>query len=177
MKVHIKALLALGMVASASGAFAQQAGKSFPKSLAPAGATNPKPGVATRAPAPALSRVTVWAVGSSQYNSWEEGLTNAYITTYDHGGDGMTIAVWEVGYANPSSRIGKMNGTQLPQPFLTESLCGTSTTYPVWCVAGQTITGNMVYYDLSGYQSGSFSGVATSLVFPYNQRNTSINIR
>lgn len=174
MTMRLKAILGLMMLGTAAGAFAQ-AGQQFLTTLAPPGAVTPR--ATTRAPAPPLTRAAVWAVGSTQANGWDEGLTNAFITPSDHGGQQLRVAVWEVGYANSSSRIGKMNGTQLPQPTQTEALCGTNTTTPIWCNTGGIVTGYMVYYVLDGYQSGSFQDIATSLVFPYNQRNGQISIK
>lgn len=174
MRLATALIVALSISAAGSAA-AQTASESYSKSLAPAGSRPPR--ASTMASAPPLTRVSIWAVGSEQYGNWEQGLTNAFITANDHGGGAMSVAVWEVGYANTSSRIAKMNGTQLPNAYLTEALCGTSTTTPQWCNGTGTITGYMVYYDLNGYQAGSFSDVATSLVFPYNQKSASINIK
>lgn len=182
----LKALIVITMLSSAAGAIAQT---SAPKSEPAPGSAPLLPmttntgtvrsgaQITPRGPAPALAKVVVYGVASSQYGDWEYPPQGAFATSADHGGSVMRVAVWEQGYANSSSRIAKMSGTQLPNAYAETALCGTSTTIPYSCGSGQTVTGYMVYYDLDGYQSGSFTYQAVSLVFPNATRYTSINIQ
>lgn len=183
MTIALTALLMLGVVAGASAETSPHEGSARQRDvqLAPLGVNSgpaPLQSVTPTAPAPALSRVVVYAVGSTQYGGYEYTPQNAFITTGDHGGTALRVVVWEQGYSRSASRIAKMNGTQLPTPYLEQPLCGTGTSTPQACpFSGGTITGYLVYYNLDGYQVGLFSFQATSLVFPYSLRNTSISIR
>ncbi len=66
-----------------------------------------------RAPAPALSRVTVYAVGSTNCD-WKYMTTVGQLsTTCDHGGALLRVAVEEIGYGN--NPIAWMNSGLLPR--------------------------------------------------------------
>ncbi|MDR2450364.1 MAG: YolA family protein [Candidatus Accumulibacter sp.] len=105
-------------------------------------------------PAPNLSSVRVFAVGSTLYDDWEYISPGAYSTSYDHGGQILQVAVLEFGYG--LTRIGKMNGSTVPK-IESGTVCGTPSNFTLECSAGQTVTGFMHVYDLSGYQNGTFT--------------------
>jgi hypothetical protein len=111
-------------------------------------------------PAPNLSSVRIFAVGSSSYGDWEYPSAGAYSTSNDHGGQIVQVAVLEFGYGlNP---IAKMDGSTVP---IDESgmVCGTPANFTLECSVGQTMTGTMYIYDVSGYQNGTFTYQNTSI--------------
>jgi hypothetical protein len=133
---------------------------------------------ATLAPAPPLSYVQVYAVGSTNVG-WETlSNSSALSTTYDHGGANLYVEVLELGYGgNP---IVKMNGGLLPSSanYATYSVCSDvyGNLYSP-CNAGQTVAGWLRYYDVSGNQSGLFEYQNTSLNSPWNTMSDRISIR
>ncbi|CDG83669.1 YolA family protein [Janthinobacterium agaricidamnosum] len=129
------------------------------------------------APAPALSRVAIYAVGSSNCD-WEYmTILGQLSTTCDHGGQLLRVAVQEIGYG--ASPFAWMNGGLLPQSanYTNQSICIVGNNY-VWpCPAGYTVVGWMKYYNLDGQQSGKFQFQDTSINAPFNTLSTSILIK
>ena len=110
-------------------------------------------------PAPNLSSVRVYAVGSSNYGDWEFLPTGALSTANDHGGQ-VQVAVLEFGYGvNP---VATMNGNSV-SIYESTAVCGPPSNFNFPCTNGQTMTGTMYIYDVSGYQNGTFAYQHTSI--------------
>jgi hypothetical protein len=110
----------------------------------------------TRAPAPGLSSIRVYAVGSP--NCGTEYTTGNMSTTCNHGGN--RAVVLEFGYGvNP---VAKMNGNVVSMVAST-TVCGTTSNFTFNCSAGQTVIGFAYEYDLDGYQNGTFTYQNTSI--------------
>lgn len=127
-----------------------------------------------RAPAPALSSIRVYAVGSTACG-WEYTNGNSS-TTCNHGGGELRVAIIEIGYgANP---IASMNGGQLPRSarYASTGICITGTQYTWPCTPGQTVVGWLDEYNVDGHESGYFQYQNTSTNAPYNTLYTQINI-
>lgn len=127
-----------------------------------------------RAPAPALSSVRVYAVGSTSCG-WEYINGNSS-TSCNHGGGELRVAIIEIGYgANP---IASMNGGHLPRSarYASTGICITGTQYTWPCTPGQTIVGWLDEYNVDGQESGYFRYQNTSTNAPYNTLYTQINI-
>ncbi|QMV13540.1 YolA family protein [Vibrio spartinae] len=133
-----------------------------------------KSGKVELAPAPPLSSMWVYAVGSSDCG-WEStaGLT---VTTCNHGGSALRAAVLEIGYG--SSSIAWMNGGILPRSaqYASTSVCVTGNYYTWPCTAGQIVVGWLVEYNLDGHQNGTFKYQNTSTNSPWNTMSVRIRI-
>ncbi len=130
-----------------------------------------------RAPAPPLTQVYIYAVGSSNCN-WEYITNGQNSTVCNHGGALLRAVVREIGYGGEG--IAWINGSLLPSSarYLTESICVVGGSYVFPCpAAGYTIVGWMKYYKLDGYQSGTFKYQNTSLNSPWNTMFTQIRIQ
>ena len=130
-----------------------------------------------RAPAPSLTRIAVYAVGSSDCG-WEYMTSiGQFSTTCNHGGSLLRAAVQEIGYGN--NPIAWMTGGILPSStnYLTESICIVGSSYTSPCPAGYTVVGWMKYYNLDGNQNGLFEFQDTSTNSPWNTMYTRINIQ
>ncbi len=128
------------------------------------------------APAPPLTRMFVFAVGSTNCN-WEYMTSVGQLaTTCNHGGAQMSAAVLEIGYG--SNPIAWMSGTVLPNSanYQTTPVCIVGTRYDWPCSPGATIVGFLRYYNLNGYQNGLFRYQNTSINAPMNTLSTRINI-
>lgn len=127
------------------------------------------------APAPALSNMWVYAVGSTNCD-WEytSGLST---TACDHGGPELRVAVLEIGYG--SNRVAWMIGGLLPSSAMYEStlVCVTGGYYTWPCSAGQTAVGFLNKYRLDGHQSGQFKYQNTSSNAPFNTMSVQISIK
>lgn len=125
------------------------------------------------ATAPPLSYVQVRYVGSSN-QGWEPIADAQASTTLDHGGAQLRVLTVEVGYG--TVRIAKINGVTLPSTanYQTIAFCGSNFLTP--CSAGQTIVGYTRYWNLDGYQGGTFSYQTTSINSPFNTMIDSLNI-
>jgi len=189
-KSFVKALMLSAMVAVAGtpAAFAQEKpqgqqtlvsmgsvsdkGKPIPVDPPKSGETNSAP--APRAPAPPLTAMWVYAVGSTNCG-WEytAGLTT---TTCDHGGPELRTAVLEIGYG--ASRVAWMNSGLVPSGSMYAStpVCVTGGYYTWPCTAGQTVVGFLNEYNLDGNQSGLFKYQNTSSNSPFNTMSVQINI-
>ncbi|WP_158621434.1 DUF4879 domain-containing protein [Corallococcus aberystwythensis] len=133
-------------------------------------------GVTTLGPAPALSYVQVYAVGSSNVG-WEYVSASQFTTAYDHGGDVLLVAVLELGYG--TSRYVTMAGSLVSGSanYANDSICDDGFGgLALPCSPGQTIVGFMRYYDVSGNQSGSFYYQSTSINSPFNTMSDSMSI-
>lgn len=125
------------------------------------------------APAPPLSYVQVRYVGSSN-QGWEPISDAMASTTLDHGGAQLRVLTVEVGYG--TIRIAKINGTTLPSTanYQTIAFCGSNFLTP--CSPGQTIVGYTRYWNVDGYQGGTFSYQTTSINSPFNTMIDTLNI-
>lgn len=125
------------------------------------------------APAAPLSYVQVRYVGSSNIG-WEAISDSMPSTIQNHGGAQLRVLTVEVGYG--ISRVAKINGTTLPSSanYQTIAFCGSNFLTP--CSAGQTIVGYSRYWNLDGYQGGSFYYQTTSINSPWNTMSDTLNI-
>lgn len=125
------------------------------------------------APAPPLSYVQVRYVGSSN-QGWEPIADAQTSTTLDHGGAQLRVLTVEVGYG--TVRIAKINGMTLPSTanYQTIAFCGSNFLTP--CSPGQTIVGYTRYWNVDGYQGGTFSYQTTSINSPFNTMIDTLNI-
>ena len=132
-----------------------------------------QPGIAF-APAPALTSVRVYAIGSTNCG-WEYP-GGALGTSCDHGGAQLRAAVLEVGYG--SFRVVWMNGGVLASSAMYAStpVCITNGYYSWPCTAGQTVVGFLNEYTLDGSQGGQFKYQSTSINAPGNTLSVQINI-
>lgn len=133
-----------------------------------------KSGAVARAPAPPLTAMWVYAVGSTDCG-WEytAGLTT---TTCNHGGAQLRSAVLEIGYG--SNPVAWMNGGLLPSSarYASTPVCVTGGYYTWPCTAGQTVVGFLNEYNLDGYQNGIFKYQNTSTNSPWNTMSVQISI-
>ncbi|MDI9689709.1 YolA family protein [Burkholderia cenocepacia] len=140
----------------------------------PAATPQIKSGAVARAPAPPLTAMWVYAVGSTDCG-WEytAGLTT---TTCNHGGAQLRSAVLEIGYG--ASRVAWMNSGVLPSSAMYAStpVCITGGYYTWPCTAGQTVVGFLNEYNLDGYQNGIFKYQNTSTNSPWNTMSVQISI-
>ncbi len=130
----------------------------------------------SRGPAPALSYLEIYAIGSSNYNGWEYVSEGQYSTTYDHGGTTMNAITLELGYGYVP--VATMNGGQLPSAasYRSDSLCWGSDGNLDYCSSGETIAGWLKYWDISGQEGGTFTYQNTSFN-PTNTMSDTINIK
>ena len=135
-----------------------------------------KSGAAPLAAAPPLTKLFVYAVGSTNCG-WEYMTTIGQIsTTCNHGGAQLRSAVLEIGYG--SSPIAWMSGALLPSSanYQITPVCVVGGVYSWPCPAGSVVVGFLRYYKLDGYQSGLFRYQNTSTNSPWNTLSTQINI-
>ncbi len=120
----------------------------------------------TRAPAPPLTQLYVYSVGSADNNNEWEYVNGAYSTTNNHGGAVLYVSTVEVGYATPSSRIAKMNGTRLDyiEAFALKN-------------SSNIIVGYQYFWDATGPNNGDFTYTARSINYPWNTMSTLIYIQ
>jgi hypothetical protein len=139
----------------------------------PASVPPPASGKHARAPAPPLTAILVYAVGSSNCG-WE--YPSGTTTACDHGGAQLRTAVLEIGYG--SNAIAWMAGGILPNSAMYAStpVCITGGYYSWPCTAGQTVVGFLNEYNLDGWQSGIFKYQNTSINSPWNTISTQISI-
>ncbi|WP_366144632.1 YolA family protein [Idiomarina sp.] len=144
------------------------------QSNVPANISNRTDSVTPFAPAPPLTDMWVYAVGSSDCG-WEEtaGLS---VTTCDHGGTQLRVAILEIGYG--SNEIAWMNGGQLTNSdqYSSTPVCVTGGYYSWPCSAGQTVVGYLNEYSVDGYQNGIFKYQNTSTNSPWNTMSVQISI-
>ncbi|AEY69549.1 hypothetical protein AH2_00039 [Burkholderia phage vB_BceS_AH2] len=172
-RVLFSVVAAVAVAVCGTSAFAQTAPLEFSGALAKApDAKAPE----LRAPAPPLSRIIMFAVGSSNCG-WEYMTTIGQIsTTCDHGGAQLRAVVQEIGYGG--TPIAWMQGGLLPNSanYLNEAICIVNGYYTTACPNGATIVGWYRYFNLDGYQNGQFQEQNTSIVSPFNTLSTFINI-
>lgn len=129
--------------------------------------------VALAQSAPALTYLQIRYVNSS--NQGSEAIADAATsTTKNHGGAQMRVLTVEVGFGN--NRVATINGNVLPASanYSTTPFCSLSFSTP--CSPGQTIVGYTRWWNIDGYQSGTFSYRTTSVNFPYNTLTDTLNI-
>ena len=127
-----------------------------------------------RAPAPPLSSMWVYAVGST--NCGWENTAGLSATACNHGGPELRSAVLEIGYG--SNRVVWMNGGLLPSSAMYAStpVCVTNGYYTWPCTAGQTVYGFLNEYTLDGRDNGVFRYQNTSTNSPGNTLSVQISI-
>ena len=113
--------------------------------------------VQLKGPAPQVSRVTVFAVGSSQYGGWEYMTTVGQTSTAaDHGGELLRVVVQVIGYDNPAMNWSTMDGTYTAAAYQSESLCIVNGFYDTSCPVGTVVVGWLRYYNWDGFSHGQF---------------------
>jgi hypothetical protein len=129
---------------------------------------------AKRAPAPPLTTIWVYGVGST--NCGWEYTSDLYLTKCDHGGGELRVAILEIGYG--ANRIASMNGGVLPSSamYASTTVCVTGGRYTWPCTAGQTVVGFLNEYNVDGNESGTFRYQNTSSNAPWNTVSAQINI-
>jgi hypothetical protein len=129
-------------------------------------------------PAPPLTRVLVYAVGSTQYGGWEYMTTiGQQWTVGDHGGAQLRVVVQEIGHG--SSRFAWMAGSMLPDSanYHNDSICISGNYYVAPCPVGGIVVGWYRYYNLDGWQENIFTYQNTSTNQPWNTLSTGISIQ
>jgi Domain of unknown function (DUF4879) len=129
----------------------------------------------TEAAAPRLSFLQIAFVGSSNIG-WEGITALQSMTSNDHGGAQLRVVTEEIGYGNLP--VARFNGSVLANSknYFTETICWNGSVYVIPCSAGQTIVGYRKYWNLDGYQIGSFSYQNKSTNSPWNTMSDSISI-
>lgn len=127
------------------------------------------------APAPALTYLQIRYVGSSN-QGWEPISDSQFSTALDHGGAQLRALTVELGYG--SAPVAFMNGAVLPSTknYSTVPFC-TATNFLAPCQPGQVIIGFVRYWNLDGYQNGTFAYRNTSTNSPFNTMSDSLSIR
>jgi hypothetical protein len=133
---------------------------------------------ALRGPAPPLTRVMVYAVGSTQYGGWEYMTTiGQQGTVGDHGGAQLRVVVQEIGHGNVP--LAYMAGSMLPDSanYQNDTICISGNYYVSPCPVGGIIVGHYRYFNLDGWQDNIFQYQNTSMNSPFNTLSTSIYIQ
>ncbi|MCH7341996.1 YolA family protein [Pelomonas sp. CA6] len=183
--IYLAVLSAAILVALGADAQAQEPPRTEPAMSAmpsPSSLSQPLPAPPTaaeapgslRAPAPPLTQMWVYAVGSSNCN-WEYTAGRS-VTSCNHGGAQLRAAVLEIGYG--SARVAWMNGGVLPASarYASTPVCVTGGSYTWPCTPGQTVVGFLNEYNLDGHQSGLFRYQNTSTNSPWNTLAVQISI-
>jgi len=134
--------------------------------------------VTPAASASPLTRVAVYAVGSTLYGGYEYMTTLGQLSTvWDHGGTQLRVVVQEIGYGGTPTAY--MAGTLLAaaKNYQNTPICIVGGYYTSPCPAGYTIVGWYRYFNLDGYNSGQFTYRNTSLNSPWNTLSTGIYIK
>jgi hypothetical protein len=125
-------------------------------------------GPATAQPAPGLTQYRVVGVASPQYmggQKWDPVAPGAVITTGDHGGAWLLVAVYEEGYANGQNSVFNT---------VTMSLYSSQALYN----SNNQIYGWIRYYHLpQPFTGGRFTSSANSLGVPFGTKSTGLTIR
>lgn len=123
-----------------------------------------------RGPAPGISYFEVYAVGSSNVG-WEYPQSWQSITTHDHGGSQLRVAVLQIGYGNNNNAT--LNALSVSD-YDEWRLCGSDLHI---CNVGETIVGWLYFYAFDGQQGGYFTNSASSTASPFGYWSDSISIR
>jgi hypothetical protein len=125
------------------------------------------------APAPGITSFEVYAVASAATGAWEYVSPSQFITSSDHGGAWIDVAVLQYGYDNNNgATLSGSTGSN----YAEQLLCGSLATIHL-CSAGETVTGFMTYYEFLNKSGGSFSAYADSIANPFGRKTDSITIR
>jgi hypothetical protein len=183
--ISIRTLLGLSLLTLASSANSNQTNLTAftalnsqinPIPALSAGNTNEgeESSLSTRSPAPPLTELYIYAIGSSNCD-WESTL-NLSTTKCDHGGSQLRAAVLEIGYG--SNSIAWMAGGILPSSAMYGStpVCVINGYYDWPCLPGQTVVGFLNEYTLDGHQNGIFKYQNTSTNSPWNTMTKQISI-
>ena len=129
------------------------------------------------ASAPPLTRVEVYAVGSSNCG-WEFLSRGQQTTACDHGGAALHVAVMEIGYGNDATRHAWMRGNELPRSAIIDTIpvCWVGAQFRRPCPVGISVDGFIYEYKLDGYQVGYFTYQSQSINAPWNTMSTQILI-
>ena len=123
------------------------------------------------APATGISFFEIGHIGSSNYGDWEVIQSYQSSTAYDHGGAQLYAYVWQMGYGNIGTA--SFNGVS-KTPEQSQYRCGSDLHY---CATGETVTGWLYVYNLSGQENGTFSVSANSVASPFGYWSDSIYIQ
>lgn len=127
-------------------------------------------GLMTLAAATGISYFEIGNIGSSNVG-WETIQSYQTTTLNDHGGSQLYAYVWQVGYGNiGSASINGISKTAEQSQYR----CGSDLHI---CATGETVTGWVYLYNLSGQQSGTFTVSANSIASPYGYWSDSIYIQ
>jgi hypothetical protein len=102
---------------------------------------------------------------------WETIASYQTTTLNDHGGSQVYAYVWQVGYGNIGTA--SFNGIS-KTPEQSQYRCGTDLHI---CATGETVTGWVYLYNLSGQESGTFSVSANSVASPFGYWSDSVYIK
>lgn len=122
------------------------------------------------ASATGISYFEIGNIGSSNVG-WETIASYQTTTLSDHGGSELYAYVWQMGYGNISSA--SINGIS-KTPEQSQYRCGSNLHT---CTTGETVTGWVYLYNLSGQQSGTFSVSANSVASPFGYWSDSVYIK
>ena len=123
----------------------------------------------TKASASGIDYFEVYAVGSSQYGGWQIVPASQYSVS-GHIGGTLLVAVLQRGYGNDNPAT--MSGLS-QNSYYEERLCGTDLHV---CSVGETITGWLYYYDMTGASNGQFKASANSVAYPFGYWSDTIYI-
>ena len=121
--------------------------------------------VGIMAPAPPLSYLEVYAAISSNYPNYEYFGANQLSSVQDHGGAELYIVTAELGYGH--IRTAKLNGASLSE----------YTSQFIDLDGDTIIDGWFIWWDASGYESGTFTYQNISTNYPWNTMSDSIYIK
>lgn len=122
------------------------------------------------AAATGISYFEIGYINSS--NAGLESIASYQTTTLnDHGGSQLYAYVWQVGYGNINTA--SINGVT-KSPEQSQYRCGSDLHA---CTAGETVTGWLYLYNLSGQENGTFSVSANSVASPFGYWSDSIYIK
>ena len=127
--------------------------------------------ITSLAAATGISFFEIGHIGSSNYGDWEVIQSYQSSTIYDHGGAQLYAYVWQMGYGNIGTA--SFNGVS-KTPEQSQYRCGSDLHY---CATGETVTGWLYVYNLSGQESGTFNVSANSVASPFGYWSDSIYIQ
>lgn len=126
--------------------------------------------VSSFAAATGISYFEIGNIGSSNVG-WETIASYQTTTLSDHGGSQLYAYVWQVGYGNINTA--SINGIS-KTPEQSQYRCGSDLHI---CTTGETVTGWVYLYNLSGQENGTFSVSANSVASPFGYWSDSVYIQ
>jgi hypothetical protein len=126
-----------------------------------------------RGPAPPVSYFQIFAVASSNSGlAWELVSAAQTITSIDHGGAQLDVAVYTFGFGQGSINQAGFPGVH----WATDLVCGSFATAH-FCNVGELGTGTIDYYSFDGIQGGGFSAFTFSINGPPGSWTDFITVR